>query len=163
MEKLTFLMIILALFVLLSMQPSEAQKNFSSPDKRILRTEDLGACLKSSPLGLTEEQGTALESLQHACMAEAAPLWNKLRTLRIELKYLVKDPNIQPKILLDRQKKISELQARLDNLSLSYQIKARSIFTKEQLEQLPQDCLLGMGTGFGMGIGIGRGPRKGPR
>ena len=39
-------------------------------------------------------------------------------TLKIELKYLVQDPNIQPGILLDRQKKISELQAKLDNLSL---------------------------------------------
>jgi hypothetical protein len=70
---------------------------------------------------------------------------------------------VQPKILVDWQKKISELQAKLESLSLSYQIKARSIFTKEQLEQLPQDCSLGMEAEFGMGISVGRGARKGLR
>ena len=65
--------------------------------------------------------------------------------------------------LLERQRKISELQGKLESLSLSYQIKARSIFTKEQLEQLPQDCSLGMEAEFGMGISVGRGARKGLR
>jgi hypothetical protein len=35
--------------------------------------------------------------------------------------------------------------------------------TKEQLEQLPQDCLFDMGIGYGTGMGIGRGPRRGYR
>jgi hypothetical protein len=84
-------------------------------------------------------------------------------SLRFEIRHLARDPNVQSKILFDRQKKISELQAKLDNLSLSFQIKARSIFTKKQLEQLPSDCLMGMEVGFEMGIGIGRGPRRGLR
>ncbi len=67
----------------------------------------------------------------------------------------------RPKILLDRQKKISELQAKLGNLVFSFQMKARSIFTKEQLERLPEDCLLGIESGFGMDAGTRRGVWKG--
>jgi hypothetical protein len=63
--------------------------------------------------------------------------------------------------LLERQRKISELRGKLESLSLSYQIKVRSVLTKEQLQQLPQDFPFGTETGFGMGTDIGRGPRKG--
>ena len=52
--------------------------------------------------------------------------------------------------------------AKLENLSLSYQMKAKSIFTNEQLERLPWDCILDMGTGSEISVGIGRGPRRGP-
>ena len=84
--------------------------------------------------------------------AEAFPLRVELMSLRLELRHLIRDPNVQPKILLDRQKKISELQAKLNDLSLSYQIKARSIFTKEQFAKFPQDCSLEMEVGYGMGV-----------
>jgi hypothetical protein len=84
-------------------------------------------------------------------------------SLRFELRHLIRDQNVPSKILLERQRKISELQAKLESLSLACQIKARSVLTKEQLGQLPQDCLLGMETGLGMDIGIGRGARKGMR
>ena len=117
-------------------------------------------CWNSSDLALSEAQMKALATLQNGYAAAAVPLWRELMPLKLELRYLVRDPNIQSNILLDRQKKISELQARLDNLSLSYQIKARSILTKEQLEQLPQDCSMGMGLGSDIGVGIGRGSRR---
>ena len=50
---------------------------------------------------------------------------------------------------------------KLDSLSFSYQMKARSVFTKEQLERLPEDCLPGMDKGYEMFMGIGREPRGG--
>ena len=121
------------------------------------------ACWKSSDLALTEEQTKALEGLQRDYMAEAMPLRRELMSLRFELRHLIRDPNVQSKVLFDRQKKISDLQVKLDNLSLSYQIKARSMLTKEQLEQLPQNCSLGTSPEYEMLIGIGRGLRRGIR
>ncbi len=150
---------ILAASLLLNVQSSSAQRTFSTQSRSILKTDGEGACWQSSPLGLTEHQIKALENLQHAFMAEAMPLRRELMSLRFELRYLIRDPSTQSRILLDLQKKISELQAKLDDLLLSYQIKARSIFTKEQLEQLPQDCSLGMKVGYEMGVR--RGKRKG--
>ena len=114
------------------------------------------ACLESDDLGLTKVQKKALTSLQRTYASEALPLRIKLMSLRFELHHLIRDPNVQSKILLDRQKKISELQARLGALWLSCQIKARSIFTKEQFAKFPQDCSLGMEVGYGIGVRGGK-------
>ena len=84
-------------------------------------------------------------------------------TIRFELRHLIRDPHVQSKALFDRQKKISDLQGKLDTLSLSYQIKARSILKKEQLEQLPQDCSLEISPEYENLIGTGKGPRRGLR
>jgi Spy/CpxP family protein refolding chaperone len=151
---------ILIAFVLVNIKVSAAQRTFPSNTKPNLRMDSQGTCWESSSLTLTEAQKKALETLHRAYMTEAIPIRTGLFALKIELRHLLSDPNIQPQILFDQQRKISELQAKLESLSLSYQIKARSIFTKEQWEQLPQDCSLGMEVGFGMGTGISRGPRK---
>lgn len=156
-------LVIVSLLPTLAIQSSEAQRTLSFKGRPVLRTDGHGACWKSSDLGLTDEQTRRLESLQRDYTAEAVPLRRELMSLRFELFHLIRDSNLQSNILVDRQKKISGLRAKLDNLSLSYQIKARSIFTKEQLDQLPQDCLLGMDTIYEIPIGIGRGPRRGSR
>jgi hypothetical protein len=72
------------------------------------------------------------------------------------------DPNVQPQILFDQQRKISALQAKLEELSLSYQVKARSVFTKEQLERLPQGWAFEMGLGHEIVImDVGKRSKKG--
>jgi len=83
--------------------------------------------------------------------------------LRLELRFAVPDAQVQPQALLDKQRKYSALQARLENLLFSYQVKARAIFTKEQLERFPADCPLKMGIGYGAGRGLGKGLQKGIR
>jgi Spy/CpxP family protein refolding chaperone len=140
----------------------EAQQPFSKQDKPILRSGSQKAS-KSLDSVLTKEQAKALEVIHHAYMAEAMPLRRELLTLRVELRYSLQNPKVQPNTLLDLQKRISELQAQLESLSLSYQIKARSLLTKEQLERLPENCLSGVDTGFETMIGIGRGPQRGHR
>jgi len=159
------LLISLILFTLITfnVQLSKAQPPFYPKNNPMLRMDGQDASWKPYDLALTEAQKKTLESIQSAYAAEALPLRRELMSLRFELRYLLRDRNVQPSVLLDRQKKISELQAKLDDLSLSYQIKARSIFTKEQLEQLPEDCSPGMETGIWTPIGIGRGERKGIR
>ena len=160
-ERILLAIILLVVLIIFGVQPSKAQPPFYPQNKHMFRTEGQGACWQSSELDLTEEQIKVLEALQHAYLAEAAPLRRELIPLRFELRHLIRDPNVQSKILFDRQKRISELQIKLDNLSFSFQMKARSIFTKEQLERLPEDCTLGMGPGFGMDTGTRRGIWKG--
>jgi YesN/AraC family two-component response regulator len=154
------LAIVLFILIIFGIQPLEAQPPFHHKDKPMLRMDGQDSYWRFSDLGLTEDQKKTLESLQRAYASEALPLRMKLMSSRFELRHLIRDPNVQSKLLFDRQKKISELQARLDDLSLSYQIKARSIFTKEQLEQLPPDFSMGMELGSGMGIGTGKGPQE---
>ncbi|MGQ9638787.1 MAG: response regulator [Thermodesulfobacteriota bacterium] len=160
-----FIMLILSLLSLLGIQLSEAQERFPKLDRPGLRMDSQGRCWKSSSFGLTEEQIGLIESLQRAYQAEATPKYRELITLRLELQCYMLDKKVKPQDIMERHKKLLSLQTELESLSFSYQMKARSILTKEQLDRLPQDCFLEMGIGYGRGIeiGIGRGPRKGYR
>ena len=123
-----------------------------------LQMESQETCLDLLSQSLTEDQKKALESLQRTYMAEAMPIRTELLSLRIQLRYLLSDPDVQPRLLFDQQRKISVLQAKLEDLSLSYLVKVRSRFTKEQLERLPQGWAHEMGLGHEIPI-LDRGPR----
>jgi len=139
---------ILIAFILINIKVSEAQRTFPSNSQPNLRMDSQGACWEPSLFALTEAQEKALETLRRAYLAEAIPIRKGLFVLKIELRHLLSDPNIQPQILFDQQRKISALQAKLEERSLSYQVKARSVFTKEQLERLPHGWAFDMGLGF---------------
>jgi len=163
LQRGIFFALMLFLLTLFIIRMSEAQEPFPKQRSPSFRMGSQGLCWKSSYLALTEEQMKALESLQRAYQAEATPKYRELMTLRIELQCYVFDKSTKPQDIMERHKKLLSLQTELETLSFSYQMKARSILTKEQLERLPQDCLLEMGIGYGTGMGIGRGPRRGPR
>ncbi len=158
-----FIALILLLLVLFCVQMAKAQPPVHLHNRSILGMDRQEACWQSSDLAFTDAQTKTLENLQCAYATEAMPLRKGLMAIRFELRHLIRDPNVPSKVLFDRQKKISDLQVKLDNLSLSYQIKARSILTKGQLEQLPQDCSLGMSPEYEIRRGVGRGPRRVPR
>ncbi len=139
----------------LAWQSSEAQPPKVPMASPFSETQSKGACRKDPSIIFTEEQTKEFESLQRAYLAEAKPLWSELRTLRLDMRYAVSDPQVQSQVLLDKQRRISALQAKLENLRFSYLIKARAIFTKEQLERMPPDCPLNMGTGYGRRRGLG--------
>ena len=156
------LVFILFLLTLFNIHYSEAKEPLYAQYRPTFRSDMQRDCSKSLSTLLTEEQLNALSNLQNSFYAEAAPIRRDLMTSNIEFRQFISNPKVEPKVLFDRQKKILELQSRLESLSLSYQMKAKSIFTNEQLERLPWDCTLDMGTGLGISVGIGRGPRRGP-
>ena len=141
-------------------QSSEAQQPKVPMGRSFSETQPKGACRIDPSITFTEEQTKELENLQRAYLEEAKPLWGEMRNLRLELRFAVSDPQVKPQALLDKQRKFSGLQARLENLLFSYQVKARAIFTKEQFERFPADCPIKLGTGYGLGRGLGRGPQK---
>ncbi len=147
----------------LSLAYSEAQPPFIPPRSMLPQTPVKGACRKDPSITFTEEQTKKLENLERTFLGEVKPLWSEMRDLRLELRVAVSDPQAQSQILLDKQRRMSSIQVKLENLRFSYLIKARTIFTKEQLERMPPDCPLKMRTGYGMGRGFEKGPRKGIR
>jgi CheY-like chemotaxis protein len=151
------------LVMLFNFRDSKAEEPLYAQYRPSFRSDVRRDCSKSLSTILGEEQLLALKSLQDSFYTESIPLRKDLIISNFEFRRLVVDRKTDPKSLLDRQKKILELQSKLEQLSLSYQMKARSIFTNEQLDRLPWDCMLGMETGFGMNVGIGRGPRRGYR
>jgi len=160
-QRRLFITLILSLLALFIIRMSEAQEPFPKQNRSNLRMESQGRCWKSPSFGLTEEQMKALESLQRAYQGEAAPKYRELMTSRFELQHYASDKSIKAQDIMERHKKLLALQTELESLSFSYQMKARSILTKEQLDRLPQDCFLELGIGYGTGVGIGRGPRRG--
>ncbi len=162
LQRGIFFALMLFLLTLSIIRISEAQEPFPKLNRPNLRMDSQGTCWESSSLALTEAQKKALEILRHAYMAEAIPIRTGLFALMIELRHLLSDPNVQPQMLFDQQRKISALQAKLEELSLSYQVKARSVFTKEQLERLPQGWAFEMGLEHEMVImDIGKRSKKG--
>ena len=144
-------------------QSSEAQQPKVPMGSPPLQAPSKAACWKNPSITFSEEQTKELDNLQRAFVEEAKPLWSELRDLRLELRFAVSDPQIQSQVLLDKQRRMSSIQAKLENLRFSHLIKARSVFTKEQLERFPPDCPLTMGTGYGVRRGLGRGFQKGIR
>ena len=161
--KRSALALIFFLLTFFSIQYSKAEEPPHAQYRPSFRSDARRDCTKSLSSFLTEEQLKALKNLQNSFYTEVAPLRKDLTISNIEFRQLISDPKIDPKILFDRQKKILELQSKVEGLSFSYLMKARSIFTNEQLDRLPWDCMLGMGTEFGINVGIGRGPRRGYR
>ena len=54
-------------------------------------------------------------------------------------------------MILAKQNNLSALQKQIDEISIQYLLKARAIFTPEQLSNLPSGCNLGFNYGQGMG------------
>ena len=142
---------------------SEAQQPKAPPISPFSQSQLAGTCRKDPSITFSEEQTKEFENLQRAYLAEAKPPWSELRDLRLESRLAISDPQVQSQVLLDKQRRMSSIQAKPENLRFSYVIKARAVFSREQLERMPPDCPLKMGTGYGMGKGIGRGPQKGSR
>ncbi len=161
--KIIILGFIIGLFLSGGMmeQAAEAQPSKVPMGRSFSETQPKGACRIDPSISFTEEQTKEFENLQCAFLEEAKPLWGEMRDWRIELRFAVSDPQVPPQALLDKQRKFSALQARLENLLFSYQVKARAIFTKEQLERFPAGCPLKMGLEYGVKKGMGRGPQKG--
>jgi Spy/CpxP family protein refolding chaperone len=144
-------------------QSSEAQQPQVPMGSPPLQAPSKAACWKNPSITFTEEQTRELGNLQRAFMEEAKPLSSELRDLRLELRFAVSDPQIQSQVLFDKQRKMSAIQAKFENLRFSYLVKARSILTKDQLGRFPPDCPLKMETGYGAGRGHGKGLQKGIR
>jgi DNA-binding response OmpR family regulator len=157
------LAIILFILIIFGVQPSKAQPPFYSQNRPMLKSDSSEACWQSSDLALSGAQKKELENLQRAYSTEATPLLKEIRTSILELRCSASETSAKPQALIDRHRRISVLRSELEKLSFSYQLKAKALLTREQMERLPQDCLLGMSTGYEMPIGIGRGPRRGPR
>jgi len=138
----------------------EAQPSKVPGGGSFLSVQPKGACRMDPSITFNKEQTEKLAHLQRAYLEEAKPLWGEMRNLRLELRFAVSDPQVKPQALLDKQRKFSGLQARLENLLFSYQVKARAIFTKEQLERFPSDCPLKIGRGYWPGVGKGKGAQR---
>lgn len=117
-------------------------------------------CWTKPYLGATPEQVEALADLHRAFYKELLPLRNQYMTERHELRSMLANPKPNSKMVMARQSGLSAVQKKMDEISIQYLLKARAIFTPEQLSNLPSSCNLGFNYGSGMGWGRGMGQRN---
>jgi hypothetical protein len=114
---------------------------------------------------LTPEQSDKLANLQKKHIQETATLRTDLALKRIERDQLIAQPQPSRDEILSKQREITDLQAQLQQKTLTRELELRTILTSEQLNQLNYgygsnpNLLPGWGAGPppGQGFGPGRG------
>jgi Spy/CpxP family protein refolding chaperone len=123
---------------------------------------------------LTPEQKTKFQELRRKFNDETSQLRGALLTKRLELQSLWTNPKADPKVIMEKEKELRDLQNQVRDKGVQFKLEARNILTPEQIEEFGP----GMGRGFGrghmrgyghrfghgggMGAGYGMGPGYGP-
>jgi len=110
-------------------------------------------------LSLTTEQRDKIKKLGDLARQETKDLRYKLAQKHLEFRKLFSDPQVDEKILLDKQKEISALSGELQDKTADTMIKVRRILSPEQIGQLDQMPPPPIQHRMG---GKGRGPMEGP-
>ena len=113
-------------------------------------------------LNLSKNQLKEFNSLRQGFIKDTASIWTQLQQKNLDMSNLLMDAEPDTKKVGSVQKDISELQSKLNETRVSYQLKAKKILTPDQIAQLPPGCNFGFGnmiagSGPGYGCGMGRG------
>ena len=121
----------------------------------------------ASPLGLSAEQMSQIQSIVNQWQIEMQSLWSNLQAKNMELASLVSSANADPSAVEVKTKEIGDLQAQIQRKSVEQQSAVREVLTEEQKVLFDQQglgygwgrgpCGLGLGAGWGAGFGRGRG------
>ncbi len=111
-------------------------------------------CWTKAYLEATPEQLQSLGELQRSFYKDISSLRNQYLNQRYELQSLLDSSEPDTRVILEKQRRFSDLQKKIDEISLQYFLKARGFFTTDQLSRLPPGC--GLGFNYGQGMGWGR-------
>jgi hypothetical protein len=117
-------------------------------------------CWTKPYLEATPEQLKPLENLQRSFHKELSYLRNYYINLHYEIRSLLDGPKPDRRMILEKQNQFSNIQRKIDESSIQYLLRARALFTPDQLSRLPSGCNLGFNYGSGMGWGQMRGRGK---
>jgi hypothetical protein len=157
MRKIIFIMA--GFLVLFSASSGFAQRGESYGRRNFPLSES--PCWTKAYLEATPEQLKSLGNLQRSFLKEISALRRQHMNLSYELYGLLDQPKPDAKMILEKQNQLSGIQKKIDEISIQYLLKARGLFTQDQLSRLPSGCALGVnyGEGMGWGRGMGRGKR----
>ncbi len=109
-------------------------------------------------MNLTEAQMEKLRELRESYLQDTLTWRNERLVQRYHLRNMLRDPKVDAAIILAKQKEISDLEAKIQERTVLFQLEARGILTPEQMRLLPRDW---GGEGFEHHRMMpGRGPRR---
>ncbi len=149
---------ICGLIVFWAVSPAFAQWT-GTPGRRNAPVSE-SPCWMNPDLRMTPEQLRSLDSLHRSFYREQLELRNQYITEHYELRSLLDNPKTEAKLALAKQNDLSATQKKMDEISIQYFLKARAVFSPEQISKLPPGCNLGFNYGPGKGRGRGMGQRN---
>lgn len=112
----------------------------------------------ASRLNLTEEQTTRLQELRDSYLRDTMVWRNELLIKKYDLRDLLNNPKADTNTVLAKQREISELESKVQERFLLFQIEMRKVLTPEQIQLLPPGggWMYGPSMMPGRGRGMGR-------
>lgn len=93
-------------------------------------------------LNLTPEQTARLQELRESYLRDTLVWRNELIVKRLDLRDLLRNPQAEPSQILSKQKEISQLEAKIQERTILYQLEIRKVLTPEQQKLLPPEFFL---------------------
>jgi Spy/CpxP family protein refolding chaperone len=97
----------------------------------------------SRRLNLTEEQMARLQAIRESYLRETLVWRNELVVKRFDMRDLLRNPQSDPNQVLATQREVSDLESKIQERAVLYQLEMRKVLTPEQIKLLPP--------GFGFG------------
>jgi len=91
----------------------------------------------ASQLNLTPEQAAKLQDLREAFLRDTLTWRNELLIKRFDLRDLLRNPQSDSQAILNKQREISDLEAKIQERGILLQIELRKVLTPEQIKLLP--------------------------
>ena len=135
MKKRTYLkrfLLILAIFTAFPIAPSLSQPLGMGVGLRPWRGE--ARCWKATELNLSQEQAKGIEGLQQTFFRETQLFRTQIFAKRLELRELLTNSTSKIEVIRAKFSEIQGHQVKLDEKSIDYLIKVRSLLTQEQLK-----------------------------
>jgi len=88
-------------------------------------------------LNLNEEQIASLQNLRQEFLRDTLPWRNELVVKRMDLQDLIRQPKADPDRVLSKQREVSELESKIQERMVSYQLEIRKVLSPEQIRLLP--------------------------
>jgi Spy/CpxP family protein refolding chaperone len=88
-------------------------------------------------LNLTDEQVAGLKQLRETFLRDTLEWRNDLVIKRFDLQDMMRQPQADTNQILNRQREVSELESRIQERMVLYQLGIRKILTPDQIKLLP--------------------------
>ncbi len=109
-------------------------------------------------LNLSEEQAQQIQALRDAYRRDTLPWRDDLMIKRFQLRDMIRDPQADPNQVLAIQREVSDLESKVEERTVIFQLDLRKVLTPDQIRLLPPGPVgfPGLGPGRGMMPGGGR-------
>ncbi len=93
-------------------------------------------------LNLNPEQRARLQELREAYLRDTLVWRNELIIKKFDLRDLMRNPQAETSQILAKQREISQLEAKIQERTILYQLEIREVLTADQQKLLPPEFFL---------------------